>query len=106
MGYENWKLSDKEALKKYFERSIEIFGRARILTSLVYKSGDAWRISAFVPLLDATGKPIIVCIARAYKVRHPCMDAGYQLALELYHTAYEYGQEGRRYQDTFEHSWL
>ena len=106
--WEQWKIEDKETLKGYFERSIKIFGKVRIYTVLNNASASrqtSW-VSAFLPLLDAQGRPVMVCVAREWRVSGIGLNKGFQLAYGLFHAVYEYGQEGRRYQDFLETSFL
>ena len=105
--YRNWKMTSKESLKNFFEKSIKQNGCVRILTVLdhVSQSGMTRYISAFIPLV-VDGKAQNICIAREYRVGGCGMDMGFHLAYTLFHSVYEYGQEGREYQSYLCHEWL
>lgn len=103
----NWQQEDKESLKSTFEKSIEQSGKVRIYTFLhsVSQSGMTRYISAYVPLV-VNGVAQLVCVAREKRCNGCGMDMGFNLAYNLFHSVYEYGQKGREYQTYLNHSWM
>ena len=97
MKYCNW-VNDTESLKRLFEESIKQNGKVRIVTVLehISQSGMTCYISAFIPLV-VEGKAQNVCIARERRVGGSG-DKHFDLAYNLFHSVYEYGQKGREYQ--------
>jgi len=72
-----------------------------IYTSMshVSRSGMMRIISAFIMVENNP-----VCIARDVKMTGCGMDMGFELAYNIFHAAYKYGEP--RYQDYLNHRWL
>lgn len=107
MSWVNWQKSDKESLKSTFEKSIAQSGKVRIFTFLhtVSSSGATRYISAYVPLV-VDGKAQLVCIAREKRCHGGGMDMGFNLAYNLFLTAYDIDDKTRQYQDYLEQTWM
>lgn len=103
----NWQQENKESLKITFEKSIKQSGKVRIYTFLhtVSQSGVTRYISAYVPLV-VDGKAQLVCVAREKRCGGGGMDMGFNLAYNLFLSAYDIDDKTRQYQDYLEHTWM
>ena len=105
--WQNWEMTATDSLKRIFEKSIEQSGKVRIYTFLhtVSQSGATRYISAYVPIIS-DGKAELFCIAREKRCSGGGMDMGFNLAYNLFLSAYDIDDKTRQYQDYLEHSWM
>lgn len=91
--WQNWML-EKEYLKPIFDEKIEKEGRVKIYTICdhVSKSNMTAYCSAFVATVDEDGIPGMRCIAREVKYSGCGYSRQHQLAYDLFHRVYEYGE--------------